>query len=148
MAAKKEIQTSVEDKYIIDVENFERERLSFKFLVIDKFFEKKSENLENLMNLKEKEIFEKILLLEKKLDNTENSENNLLKQFVLPGTSLIEAIFRILVLNKNKPMTISEMEINLREAWATVIYLKSYTHDTISRMLNAPNEYFIKKTEN
>ena len=39
MAAKKEIQTSVEDKYIIDVESFERERLSFKFLVIDKFFE-------------------------------------------------------------------------------------------------------------
>ena len=87
------------------------------------------------------------MLLEKELDNAENSENNLLKQFVLPGTSLIEAIFRILVLNKNQPMTIQEMETNLREAWATVIYLKSYTHDTIARMLNAQNEYFIKKTE-
>jgi len=144
MAIKKEIQTSVEDTYIIDIERFDREGLSFKFLIIDKFFEKKSENL---MNLKEKEIFEKILLLEKELDNKENSENNLLKTFVLPGTSLIEAIFRILVLNKNQPMTIPEMETNLREAWATVIYLKSYTHDTIARMLNAPNEYFIKKTE-
>ena len=39
------------------------------------------------------------------------------------------------------------METNLREAWATVIYLKSYTHDTIARMLNSSNEYFIKKTE-
>ena len=144
MATKKEIHSSVEDKYIIDVERFDKERSSFKFLIIDKFFEKKSENL---MNLKEKEIFEKILLLDKELDNSENSENNLLKQFVLPGTSLIEAVFRILVLNKNQPMTISEMEINLREAWATVIYLKSYTHDTIERMLNAPNEYFIKKIE-
>ena len=144
MATKKEIHSSVEDKYIIDVERFDKERLSFKFLIIDKFFEKKSEDL---MHLKEKEIFEKILLLEKELDNAENPENNLLKQFVLPGTSLIEAIFRILVLNKNKPMTISEMEIHLREAWATVIYLKSYSHDTIARMLNATNEYFIKKTE-
>jgi len=144
MAIKKEIQTSVEDTYIIDIERFDREGLSFKFLIIDKFFEKKSENL---MNLKEKEIFEKILLLEKELDIKEKPETNLLKQFVLPGTSLIEAIFRILVLNKNQPMTITEMETNLREAWASVIYLKSYSHDTIARMLNAPNEYFIKKTE-
>tara|TARA_B100001146_G_C16189857_1_gene438588 strand:- start:1251 stop:1688 length:438 start_codon:yes stop_codon:yes gene_type:complete len=144
MAIKKEIQTSVEDTYIIDIERFDREGLSFKFLIIDKFFEKKSENL---MNLKEKEIFEKILLLEKELDIKENPENNLLKQFVLPGTSLIEAIFRILVLNKNQPMTITEMETNLREAWASVIYLKSYSHDTIARMLNATNEYFIKKNE-
>ena len=144
MAIKKEIQTSVEDTYIIDIERFDREGLSFKFLIIDKFFEKKSENV---MNLKEKEIFEKILLLEKELDIKENPENNLLKQFVLPGTSLIEAIFRILVLNKNQPMTITEMETNLREAWASVIYLKSYSHDTIARMLNATNEYFIKKNE-
>lgn len=144
MAIKKEIQTSVEDTYIIDIERFDREGLSFKFLIIDKFFEKKSENL---MNLKEKEIFEKILLLEKELDIKENPEINLLKKFVLPGTSLIEAIFRILVLNKNQPMTITEMETNLREAWASVIYLKSYSHDTIARMLNATNEYFIKKTE-
>ena len=144
MAIKKEIQTSVEDTYIIDIERFDREGLSFKFLIIDKFFEKKSEIL---MNLKEKEIFEKILLLEKELDIKENPETNLLKQFVLPGTSLIEAIFRILVLNKNQPMTITEMETNLREAWASVIYLKSYSHDTIARMLNATNEYFIKKTE-
>ena len=144
MAIKKEIQTSVEDTYIIDIERFDREGLSFKFLIIDKFFEKKSENL---MILKEKEIFEKILLLEKELDIKENPETNLLKQFVLPGTSLIEAIFRILVLNKNQPMTITEMETNLREAWASVIYLKSYSHDTIARMLNATNEYFIKKTE-
>ena len=144
MAIKKEIQTSVEDTYIIDIERFDREGLSFKFLIIDKFFEKKSENL---MNLKEKEIFEKILLLEKELDIKENPETNLLKQFVLPGTSLIEAIFRILVLNKNQPMTITEMETNLREAWASVIYLKSYSHDTIARMLNATNEYFIKKSQ-
>ena len=77
MATKKEIQISVEDKYIIDVERFNREGLSFKFLIIDKFFEKKSEDL---MHLKEKEIFEKILLLEKELDNAENPENNFLPE--------------------------------------------------------------------
>ena len=35
MAIKKEIQTSTEDKYIIDIERFDREGLSFKFLICD-----------------------------------------------------------------------------------------------------------------
>jgi len=44
-------------------------------------------------------------------------------------------------------MAISEMEESLKKAWATVIYLKSYTNDTISQMLNETNEYFIKKID-
>ena len=80
-------------------------------------------------------------------DSEESNEDYLLKKYVLPGTSLIEAVFRILILNKNNPMTISEMEENLKKAWATVIYLKSYTNETISSMLNVTNEYFITQVD-
>ena len=39
------------------------------------------------------------------------------------------------------------MEESLKKAWATVIYLKSYTNETISQMLNNSNEYFINKID-
>ena len=44
-------------------------------------------------------------------------------------------------------MGIPEMEEKLKIAWATVIYLKSYTQETISEMLISENEYFIKKSD-
>ena len=39
------------------------------------------------------------------------------------------------------------MEQSLKKAWATVIYLKSYTNETISTMLNVSNEYFISQVD-
>ena len=53
----------------------------------------------------------------------------------------------LLILNHNNPMSISEMEKSLKKAWATVIYLKSYTNETISSMLNVSNEYFISQVD-
>ena len=44
-------------------------------------------------------------------------------------------------------MSIPEMEENLKIAWATVIYLKSYTQETILEMLLSENEYFIVKQD-
>ena len=87
----------------------------------------------------------KISEIDKDLDD--KSDDHLLKKFVLPGTSLIEAVFRILILNGNKAMSIPEMEENLKIAWATVIYLKSYTQETILEMLLSENEYFIVKQD-
>ena len=49
--------------------------------------------------------------------------------------------------DSNNPMSISEMEQSLKKAWATVIYLKSYTNETISTMLNVSNEYFISQVD-
>jgi|TARA_B110000495_G_C23020119_1_gene605028 hypothetical protein len=128
------------EKFQIDINEFKKSNLSFNFLVIDKFFQDSSRNSE-LMSLTNSELFIEIAKIDKNMDDM--PEDHLLKKFVLPGTSLIEAVFRILILNGNKPMDISEMEENLKKAWATVIYLKSYTTETISQMLNVSNEYFI-----
>ena len=97
------------------------------------------------MSLSTKELLAKVKDIDKDLD--EKPEDHLLKKFVLPGTSLIEAVFRILILNGNKGMTINQMEEKLKIAWATVIYLKSYTNENISEMLVSENEYFIKKQD-
>tara|TARA_B110000438_G_scaffold303284_1_gene364095 strand:- start:1070 stop:1504 length:435 start_codon:yes stop_codon:yes gene_type:complete len=133
-----------QEKFQIDIDEFSKSNLSFNFLVIDKFFEDSSRNSE-LMSFSNSDLFKEIAKIDKDMD--EMPEDHLLKKFVLPGTSLIEAVFRILILNANKPLAISEMEESLKKAWATVIYLKSYTNETISQMLNNSNEYFINKID-
>lgn len=132
------------EKYQINVEEFADSNLSFNFLVIDKFFDDPSKKKE-LLGKSVDDLYNEISNI--KNDSEESNEDYLLKKYVLPGTSLIEAVFRILILNKNNPMTISEMEENLKKAWATVIYLKSYTNETISSMLNVTNEYFISQVD-
>ena len=140
-SGKEDIKT--DDKFIIDFEAFEKSELSINFLIIEKFFDLSERK--TLMSLSTKELLAKVKDIDKDLE--EKPEDHLLKKFVLPGTSLIEAVFRILILNENKGMTINQMEEKLKIAWATVIYLKSYTSETISEMLVSENEYFIKKQD-
>lgn len=140
-SGKEDIKT--DDKFIIDFEAFEKSELSINFIIIEKFFDLSERK--TLMSLSTKELLAKVNDIDKDLD--EKPEDHLLKKFVLPGTSLIEAVFRILILNENKGMTINQMEEKLKIAWATVIYLKSYTNENISEMLVSENEYFIKKQD-
>ena len=140
-SGKEDIKT--DDKFIIDFEAFEKSELSINFIIIEKFFDLSERK--TLMSLSTKELLAKVKDIDKDLD--EKPEDHLLKKFVLPGTSLIEAVFRILILNENKGMTINQMEEKLKIAWATVIYLKSYTNENISEMLVSENEYFIKKQD-
>ena len=132
------------EKYQINIEKFADSNLSFNFLVIEKFFNNNKQKKE-LMNMSTDQIYDEIAKIQN--DTDDSQEDFLLKKFVLPGTSLIEAVFRILILNHNNPMSISEMEKSLKKAWATVIYLKSYTNETISTMLNVSNEYFISQVD-
>lgn len=143
MATKSNENIKTEEKFIIDFESFEKSELSVNFLIIDKFFD--VSDRKDLMSLSVSELLKKISEIEKDIE--EKPENHLLKKFVLPGTSLIEAVFRILILNGNKGMSILEMEEQLKIAWATVIYLKSYTQETIAQMLLSENEYFIVKED-
>ena len=140
-SGKEDIKT--DDKFIIDFEAFEKSELSINFIIIEKFFDLSERK--TLMSLSTKELLAKVKDIDKDLE--EKPEDHLLKKFVLPGTSLIEAVFRILILNGNKGMTINQMEEKLKIAWATVIYLKSYTNENISEMLVSENEYFIKKQD-
>ena len=141
MTTKSNENIKTEEKFVIDFESFEKSELSLNFLSIDKFFD--NSDRKNLLSLSVSDLLKKVSEIDK--DMEEKPDNHLLKKFVLPGTSLIEAVFRILILNGNKGMSINEMEEQLKIAWATVIYLKSYTQSTILEMLLSENEYFIVK---
>ena len=64
--------------------------------------------------------------------------------FLLPGTPITEAVFKLLLANTNKAMTLDEIQSGLATAWASVIYLKNLSDDVVRRMLNKENDYFIK----
>ena len=66
-------------------------------------------------------------------------------EFLLPGTPITEAVFRLLLANSNKAMTLSEIQSGLTDAWASVIYLKNLTDEVLSRMLEQENDYFIRR---
>ena len=63
--------------------------------------------------------------------------------FLLPGTPITEAVFKLLLANTNKAMTLDEIQSGLTTAWASVIYLKNLSDEVLHRMLNQPNDYFI-----
>lgn len=63
--------------------------------------------------------------------------------YLLPGTPITEAVFRLLLANGNRPLTLQEIQERLATAWASVIYLKNLSDDVVLRMLDEPDEYFI-----
>lgn len=63
--------------------------------------------------------------------------------FLLPGTPITEAVFRIMLKRNNKPMTLEEVQSELTSAWASVIYLKNLSEDVLKRLLEGDDEYFI-----
>ena len=67
--------------------------------------------------------------------------------FMLPGTPLTEAVFRLLLANRNRPMTLNEIEVGLAAAWTSAIYLKNLSDQVLERLLERPNEYSIHRVE-
>jgi hypothetical protein len=65
--------------------------------------------------------------------------------FLLPGTPITEAVFKLLLANTNKAMTLDEIQSGLTTAWASVIYLKNLSDEILRRMLDQENDYFIKR---
>ncbi len=65
--------------------------------------------------------------------------------FLLPGTPITEAVFKLLLANTNKAMTLDEIQSGLTTAWASVIYLKNLSDEILRRMLDRENDYFIKR---
>ena len=66
-------------------------------------------------------------------------------EFLLPGTPITEAVFRLLLANSNKAMTLVEIQSGLTVAWASVIYLKNLSDEVLRRMLDQDNDYFIRR---
>ncbi len=67
--------------------------------------------------------------------------------YLLPGTPLTEAVFRLLLAGGNRPMTIREIQDRLTGAWASVIYMKDLSEELLTRLLETQNEYMIRRVE-
>jgi hypothetical protein len=65
--------------------------------------------------------------------------------FIGPATPLSEAVFRLILKANNRPLSIREVQDGLTEAWASVIYMKDLSEELLTRLLDGPNSYFIKR---
>ena len=75
------------------------------------------------------------------------SDCSLRADYLLPGTPLTEAIFRLLVATGNKPLTVQQIAEQLSAAWASVIYMKDLSEELLIRLLETENDYLIKPVE-
>ncbi len=64
--------------------------------------------------------------------------------YLLPGTTLTEAVFRLMLAMNNRPLTIAEIQEQLSAAWASVIYMKDLSEELLERLLNSQNDYMIE----
>ncbi len=65
--------------------------------------------------------------------------------YLLPGTPLTEAIFRLLVATGNRPLTVQQISEQLSAAWASVIYMKDLSEELLVRLLETENDYMIRR---
>lgn len=68
-------------------------------------------------------------------------------QFIGPGMSLLEAIFRILIANSNEPMKFSDIVDSLKEHWGAEFPQRVESVESLARILDADNEYHIGRAE-
>ena len=68
-------------------------------------------------------------------------------QFITAGMSLLEAIFRILIVNGNEPMKFSDIVARLKEHFGTEFPQRVVSVDSLLRIMDAENEYHIGRAE-
>ena len=103
MAKKRTKKQSEEKSYLINFEKLESEGFSSEFLLLEKLKSvgvkvKESENLEQLLTICSK--FKK------------NPYD-----FILPDLSLLESIFRVILIRKNTHTTMNQIQSDLSEVW-------------------------------
>ena len=65
--------------------------------------------------------------------------------YLLPDTPLKEAIFRVILGNRNKPMTAEEISEILNEKWAMTAYPRDMTPSVIQRLIENSASYCIAR---
>ena len=127
---------SSEKLYNIKVEDFESKGYSFSYSLYNRMSEEGKNEADNLFDGIPTDIslaseFMKII-------SEKCSKND---QYVLPGTAISEAIFRILIANQNQPMSILDIHSKLANLWSSVIYLKNLSETVVIRVLEGDNLY-------
>ena len=133
---------SSEKLYNIKVEDFESKGYSFSYSLYNRMSEEGKNEADNLFDGIPTDIslaseFMKII-------SEKCSKND---QYVLPGTAISEAIFRILIANQNQPMSILDIHSKLANVWSSVIYLKNLSETVVIRVLEGENQYGFSSEE-
>jgi len=63
--------------------------------------------------------------------------------YLLPGTPLTEAVFRLLLANGNKPMTAEGIREGLGTAWSSILYMKDLSDELLIKLVESENAYSI-----
>ena len=64
-------------------------------------------------------------------------------EFITPTLSVLEAVFRILIVNGNQPMRFSAVVDKLKEHWGTEFPQRVESLELLQRVLDSANEYHI-----
>ena len=125
-----------EKLYNIKIEDFESQGYSFSYSLYNRMSEEGKNEADNLFDGIPTDIslaseFMKII-------SEKCSKND---QYVLPGTAISEAIFRILIANQNQPMSILDIHSKLANVWSSVIYLKNLSETVVIRVMEGDNQY-------
>ena len=138
-----EVEKNVTDKlYKINIEEFESRGSSFSYAIYNRMSEEGKNEASTL--------FEGIpidISLANKLMKIISDICSKNDEYILPGTTVSEAIFRILVANQNEPLSVLDIHSRLASAWSSVIYLKNLSEDVVTRVLEGPNKYYFIETE-
>ena len=127
--------------YFIDVKAFEAAGRSFAFAV-------KNRRCTYCMECEIRPQEDEVMLRDVSEYMDQIAENCRTKpDYLLPGTPLTEAVFRLLLANRNRPMTLGEIQSGLAAAWTSAIYLKNLSDEVLERLLNGVNEYCIRRVD-
>ena len=70
-----------------------------------------------------------------------------LDSYIMVNMSVSEVVFRILLRVGNNPMRLSEIYEEIEQEWQEVMWMKSLSIGNLQRMLDADNEYRIRRTQ-
>ena len=125
-------------KYAIDFKAMEAEGRSAPFLVAQRLCWQCQQVVDEQPELASDL---KYLMAQIKSDCSQRAD------YLLPGTPLTEAIFRLLIATGNKPLTVTQISEQLSAAWASVIYMKDLSEELLLRLLDTENDYMIRAVE-
>lgn len=133
-------EVDVDAKYSIDIKGFEASGRSFPYAVYTRMSERGMAQLGGTTTEFPKEFGTPSEMM--KIVGSICSKE---PDYLLPGTPISEAVFRLLIANNNRPMSLMDIQSGLASAWASVIYLKNLSDEVVQRMLDTPNEYSIRR---
>ena len=123
-----------EPKYQINEYLLEERGISFSYMIASRLNEIGKVAEEEIMALKLSELLN--------ICSNVKKESEL---FIMPGNTIGEAIFKILLLNKNKPLTLRQIQSNLTDAWVDVLHLKNLSDETLLNWLGSENQYCVNE---